>query len=180
MRAKALALIAALSLTGCAASTPKPAVTPAPVKVPLDASYDWHVLLVAPFGSVLKDIPLTLHEVLLFHEAKSAASADDAECFAVDENAPRFVDRSPEEYTLCFTHDRLSRIEVVVSLPEEGSAQVFADACELWMKQARSPSATLCAGSDGAVAFSGRLEEEPEHAGALLTVELASDREPER
>ncbi len=180
MRAEAVALIA-LYLAGCAASTPKPAVTAAPVKVPLDASYDWHVLLVAPFGSVLKDIPLTLHEVLLFHEAKSAAGTDDADCFGVDGNAPRFVDRSPDQYMLCFTHDRLSRIEVVVRLPEERSAQVFADACELWMKQARSLSANLCAGSDGAVTFSGRLDEEPEHAERLLTVELAApDPELER
>ena len=52
---------------------------------PVDASYDWHVLLVAPFGSVLKDIPLTLHEVLLFRdEAHGAAAADDAECYAAD------------------------------------------------------------------------------------------------
>ena len=48
-------------------------------------------------------------------------------------------------------------------------------------KSVSAPSANLCAGSDGAVAFSGRLEQEPEHADALLTVELAApDREPER
>ncbi len=41
---------------------------PQPAPAPLDASYDWHVLLVAPFGSVLKDVPLTLHEVLLFRD----------------------------------------------------------------------------------------------------------------
>jgi hypothetical protein len=177
MRAETLALIAAVSLAGCAASTPKVVVAPAPVKVPLDASYDWHVLLVAPFGSVLKDIPLTLHEVLLFHEAKSASSGEEAECFAVDGEVPRFVDRSPDEYMLCFTHDRLSRIQVVVRLPEDQSAKIFADACGLWMKRANAPSSNLCEGSEAAVAFSGRLEDDPEHADSLLTVELAAPDE---
>ena len=166
-------------LAGCA-STPKPAVTAAPVKVPPDASYDWHVLLLAPFGSVLKDIPLTMHEVLLFHEANSSSTADEAECFAVDTTPPRFVDRLPDEYTLCFKHDGLARIEVMVRLPLDQSAEVFADACRLWTKQAHAPNPTLCEGSDGAVVFSSRLEDDPEHADALMTVDLAApDRPPE-
>ena len=168
-------------LAGCA-STPKPAVTAAPVKVPPDASYDWHVLLLAPFGSVLHDIPLTMHEVFLFHEAKSDSTADDAECFAVDTTPPRFVDRLPDEYTLCFKHDRLTRIEVMVRLPLDPSAEIFADACRLWTKQARPPNPTLCEGSDAAALFSSRLEDDPEHADALMTVDLAAppEVEPER
>jgi hypothetical protein len=181
MRTRGLALIAAATLAGCAASTPKPAVTASPVKVPPDASYDWHVLLLAPFGSVLQDIPLTMHEVFLFHEAKSGSAADEAECFAVDTTPPRFVDRLPDEYTLCFKHDRLARVEVMVRLPLDHSAEIFADACGVWTKQAHAPGAKLCEGSDGAVAFSGRLEDEPEHADALMTVDLAApDRPPER
>jgi hypothetical protein len=177
LRAEVLTLIAAALLTGCAASTPKPAVVSPPVKVPLDTSYDWHVLLAAPFGSVLKDIPLTLHEVLLFHEAESGSPADEAECFAVDETPPRFVESLPDQYTLCFTHDRLSRIEAMVRLPLDRSAQMFADACGLWMKQAHAPSTNLCKGSDAAAVFSGRLEDDPEHSDALLTIELTAPDE---
>ena len=72
-RARQAALsVAILALAACAAA-PKPVAAP-PAPPPLDASYDWHVLLVAPFGSVLKDVPLTLHEVLLFRdEARTAA-----------------------------------------------------------------------------------------------------------
>ena len=54
---------ALLALAACAAPKPK-APEPPPAPPPLDASYDWHVLLIAPFGSLLKDIPATLHEVL--------------------------------------------------------------------------------------------------------------------
>jgi hypothetical protein len=176
MRAETLALIAAAALAGCTASAPQPVAAP-PVQVPLDASYDWHVLLVAPFGSVLKDIPLTLHEVLLFHDPKSVSPGDEAECFAADGEVPRFIDRSPDEYTLCFTHDRLSRIQVVVRLPEDQAAQIFADACGLWMKRASAPSSNLCEGSEAAVAFRGRLEDDPENAGSLLSVELAAPDE---
>jgi hypothetical protein len=180
LRGVALGLVAAAMLAGCAASTPKPAVTAPPVKVPPDASYDWHVLLLAPFGSVLQDIPLTMHEVLLFHEAKNDSAADDAECFAVDTTPPRFVDRLPDEYTLCFKHDRLARIDVMVRLPLAQSAEIFADACRVWTKQPHPPSANLCEGFDGTVAFSSRLEDDPEHADALMTVDLvAPDRPPD-
>ena len=86
---------AAWMLAACAAS--KQQIAPPPAKPPpLDASYDWHVLLIAPFGSVLKDIPLALHEVLVFRdEEHSASPADDSECYGADGAAPRFITRSP-------------------------------------------------------------------------------------
>src|SRR6202034_2117205 len=98
-------VFAALMLTtlmGCRAPPPQatPPVHPpaqADTRPPVDASYDWHGLLVAPFGSVLKDIPLTLHEVLLFRdEAHGSAAVDEAECYAADTPAPRFLGRTPE------------------------------------------------------------------------------------
>jgi len=178
----AVSLAAAVSIVaGCAASKPKPTIAPPPPA--LDASYDWHVLLLAPFGSVLKDIPLTLHEVLLFRdEAANAAPADDPECYAVDGMGPRFIARSPSEYLLCFKHDRLSRIEATVRLPENEAARIFADACSLWVKTAQAPnaeaseSAQACEGSDGSVVLVAHLESMPDEEEALLTVQLdASD-----
>ena len=87
MKTVAIGLIAALlaSLAGCHASAPRatpPDRAPPPQSSALaDASYDWHGLLIAPFGSMLKEVPMTLHEVLLFRdEAHGANAADEAEC----------------------------------------------------------------------------------------------------
>jgi hypothetical protein len=175
-------------LAACASSKHEIAPPPAPPP-PLDASYDWHVLLVAPFGSVLKDIPLGLHEVLVFRdEAHSASPADDPECYAADGAAPRFMTRSPSSYLLCFNHGKLSRIEATVRLPENESAQIVADACAMWTKNAQAPSsagsdsaaasdsADACAGADGGVAFAARLEDAPNEEDTHLTMQLdASD-----
>jgi hypothetical protein len=181
-------------LAACASSKHDIAPPPAPPP-PLDASYDWHVLLIAPFGSVLKDIPLALHEVLVFRdEAHSASPADDPECYAADGAAPRFMARSPSSYLLCFNHGKLSRIEATVRLPENESAQIVADACAVWTKNAQarssagsgsaatsdgaatSGSAAVCAGADGGVAFAARLEDAPNEEDTQLTMQLdASD-----
>jgi hypothetical protein len=180
---------AALLLAACAGSNSKPAPTPVqsapkPV-VSLDPSYDWQVLVAAPFGTLLKDVPLPVHEVLLFKdEAHSDSAPDDAECYAIDGTPPRFIDRKPSAYLLCFTHDRLSRIQATVDLPDSQAAQVFADACGLWLKHAAqgagpppAPGSAACDGSGAAVAFSSRLETQPDHADALLSIKLiAADR----
>jgi hypothetical protein len=179
-------------LAACAAPPPKPAAPLKAVPAPLDATYDWHVLLVVPFGSVLKDVPLTLHEVLLFRdEARSAAAADELECYAVDGPRPRFLARSPTEYLLCFKRERLSRVEATVRLAPDEAAGIFADACASWIKNAQSTTEE-CAGTDGGIAFSGHFENEPDES-ARLTVELdapdsasdptsdhPSDRTPDR
>jgi len=146
------------ALVACRAPSPRTAapdrVPPPPAAHELgDASYDWHGLLIAPFGSVLKDIPVALHEVLLFRDdahgnaapgnaAPGSAGADaaavDAECYAADAPAPRFVGRIPEEYLLCFKQDRLSRIQASVRVPAARAAEVFAAACTGWLKNAAS------------------------------------------
>ena len=180
-----LPILSALMLVACAAPIPKPTTAP-PARPPLDASYDWHVLLIAPFGSVLKDIPLTFHEVLLFRdEAHTASPADEAECYAVNGAAPRFITRTPSEFLLCFKHDKLSRVEAAVRLLKNESAQIFADACGLWMKNAQAPSAAGCEGADGGVAFNARLESETEDTDTQLTIQLdasdpASEHAPDR
>jgi hypothetical protein len=194
-----IALSAALLATVVACHAPSPRVT-APDRTPpppvvhesADASYDWHGLLIAPFGSVLKDVPVALHEVLLFRdEARGGTAADgaadapaaDAECYASDAPAPRFVGRMPDEYLLCFRQGRLSRIQASVRLTAAEAPDVFAAACAGWSKNA-APAATGgvapgvvapgvegqsaaapigagCEGRDGAIRFRGRLGEEP-------------------
>jgi len=197
--ARAVLLLAALLLAAllallqaCRAPSPRtepPSHAPPPPDThePLDGSYDWHGLLIAPFGSVLKDIPATLHEVLLFRdEAHGGAAGEDAECYAADGPAPRFVGRVPDQYLLCFKHDRLSRIQTSVSLTAAEAPGVLAAACALWLKNA-GPAATnaaaanaaappACEGRDGAIRFSGRLEQDSDQAE--LTVVLDSVPEP--
>jgi hypothetical protein len=179
---RTLTAVLVLMLAACAASAPKPAAPPEPVPAPLDASYDWHVLLVVPFGSALKDVPLTLHEVLLFRdEAQGAPPSDELECYAVDGNRPLFVARSPSEYLLCFKHDRLSRVEATVRLNKDDAARIFADACGLWVKNAQATEE--CAGSDGGVAFAGHFENQPDES-AQLSIQLDAadhaDHAPDR
>jgi hypothetical protein len=173
----AAAAATALLLAACAAPPRTQLPASAPEPIPLDASYDWHVLLLAPFGSVLKDIRLPLHEVLLFRDdAQNASAAEEAECYAVAGAAPRFIARVPEDYLLCFKHDRLSRIEATVRLPASEAAQDFADACGLWLKNAAAaaaaPDAAVCEGSEADIEFRGSLETEPEGADALLSIKL--------
>ena len=183
--AAALAVLTACHSAAVRAPSPEHATEPTgaaqpAARPPADAAYDWHVLLVAPFGSVLKDIPLTLHEVLLFRDeergtgAGAAAPADDAECYAPDGPAPRFIGSTPEEYLLCFKHDRLSRVQASVHLSDPQPAGVFAAACEDWLRHATPASAApspaapgggapgggTCEGSDGAVRFDARFDEE--------------------
>jgi hypothetical protein len=167
-----------LALGACAAPAPKPAALP-PAPPSLDGSYDWHVLLVAPFGSVLREVPLTLHEVLLFRdEARSASAADELECYAVDGTRPRFLARAPSEYLLCFKRDRLSRVEATVRLPTDEAAQIFADACGLWLKKGQA--ADTCAGSDGGIAYIGHLDSEPDGSETQMSVQLdAPERAPD-
>lgn len=181
-RRRTLTAVAALLAAACAAPPPKPAAAP-PAPPALDSSYDWHVLLIAPFGSALKDIPLALHEVLLFRDeapgaaAPGAAPSSEPECYALEGEVPRFMARTPSEYLVCFTHDRLSRVEATVHLPRTESAQAFGDACGLWTKNAAAGAAS-CEGTDGNVAFAAHLESDPEAVDAQLIIQLESVETP--
>ena len=169
------AIPAAAALMAAACATPKltSPLPPPPAPPVLDASYDWHVLLAAPFGSVLKDISMSLHEVLVFRDDERAgASAAASECYAVNGAAPRFIARSPSLFMLCFKHERLARIEATVPLPDGQAQQIFADACALWKKNARLPESQGCEGADGGTVFAAHIEKKPDEADTQLTIEL--------
>jgi hypothetical protein len=175
-RACRIAVSAALlaALAACRAPSPRvsaPAPAPPPAAHELGGdSNDWHGLLIAPFGSVLKNIPVALHEVLLFrdeeHGSASAADADTvgAECYAADAPAPRFLGRAPDEYVLCFKQDRLFRIQASVRVEAARATDVFAAACADWLKHGAPATAGACEGRDGDIRFRGRLEEEQDQA----------------
>jgi hypothetical protein len=142
-----------------------------------DASYDWHGLVLAPFGTLLKDSPIALHEVLLFHdEAHRSGDADNKDCFAIDAAPPRFVGQQPDQYLLCFDHDRLSRIDASVRLPADEASQEFARACALWLKNTAptAGSGNVCEGHDDGIAFSARLAPLPGEATVPLSMTLSN------
>jgi hypothetical protein len=172
-----------LTLAGCISTRtsqgPAPSAPPPASSGPvIDASYDWHVLVLTPFGTMLKDCPIPLHEVLLFHDAQPAkAEVESKDCFALDHAPPRFVGQQPDQYLMCFDHDRLTRIESSVRLEAAEAPQVFARACTLWLKSTAPStiSGTTCEGRDGSTAFSGRLALVPGEPTASLSVTLVGD-----
>jgi hypothetical protein len=185
-----MALCAALplALAGCRAPPPRVSApdrsTPPPAAHALElGSNDWHGLVIAPFGSVLKDVPMALHEVLLFRDDGAADNAAAAsECYAADAPAPPFLGRTPDEYVLCFKQDRLSRIQAAVFLPAAEADGVFAAACAAWLRNAgaaapgaAAPDATAaaCEGRDGAIRFRGRLEQEAESSLSIILDDVA-------
>lgn len=162
------AVLAGSVWLGACASHPKASQAPAAAApAPVEASYDWHVLLVAPFGSLLKDIPSPRNEVLVF-EGQPPDSP--RECYAIHAAPPRFLSQGPTELTLCFRHNHLARIEATVMLPAAEAPQILAAACAQWQRSAAATApqpavapdapAGTCRGRDGSVDFDGRLEQE--------------------
>jgi hypothetical protein len=168
-----------------AARSATPLVAPAQNDAAADASFDWHPLVVAPFGTRLVDSPIRLHEVLLFHdESLGSADIESKDCYAVEGTPPTFVGRPPDEYLMCFEHDRLDRIDASVRIPAAAAVGVFGRACALWMRNAKPLPArdNVCEGRDGDTAFSARLAALPGENTAVLLMTLSAaakdDAEP--
>jgi hypothetical protein len=149
------------ALAGCVSSSVPPPQSPRvpPVEKP-DAFYDWHPLAIAPFGTLLKEMPVGLHEALLFRDSGQGDDGrENGDCYALEGAPPSFLGRPADEYLLCFDHDRLSRIEASARLSPDGGGTAFAEACARWRAIAAPPAAPpatepgSCAGRDGAVAF---------------------------
>jgi hypothetical protein len=125
------------------------------------ANYDWHPLLLAPFGTWFRDMPVPLSEVIQFHEPGESLGGE--ECFKPkDTDPPRFLDQAPAEYLLCFAGDRLSRIEAAVHVPAERASELFLAACADWQRRAAAPAPATpesCEGRDKDVAYSAHLVE---------------------
>jgi len=179
--ARPASIVTVLLLAACAASGPSGPQTgqhqpPAAATDSgiTDASYDWHVLLPAPFGTLLKESPLPLHEVLLFNDATTAAAGENKDCFSIDGTAPRFLRQAADQYLLCFDHDRFTRVDASVRLPAVEAPQVFARACALWLKSTASTmtSGTNCEGREGGIAFAARLVRMPDDDSATVSMTL--------
>ena len=179
-----LTAVTLMVLAACAASPPRgrqpAAAGPPPDVADSQTSYDWHGLLPAPFGTLLKEMPGSLHEVLLFHgRPQNMAVSDAGECYAVDGAPPRFAGRTPDIYLLCFEHDRLNRIDAAVGLAAEDAARVLASACAFWLKNSSAtPKADdACEGRNEGVDFNARLERTP--GGSMAALSLTLSRPPE-
>jgi hypothetical protein len=175
---RGLLALGAAALGACASRSVPP---PAP---PPETAYDWRGLMIMPFGTLLKDSPLALHEVLLFQDA--AQAGDDArhrDCYAPAGGPPPFFGRRPEEYLLCFSHDRLVLVDAAVRLPGQSAAESFAAACAQWRGTRVSSGQTPgCEGRDGMTRFSAHLAAEPwsgEPAPARLSISLFAAGEPQ-
>ena len=177
-----------LVLAACASAPPtnghtradRPAPAPAQNGTVADASYDWHGLVLVPFGTRLQASPIPLHEVLLFHdESQSTAAGDNKDCYTVDGALPRFLGQRPEEYFLYFRYDRLNRIEASVRVAAAQAEQTFARACAVWLKDATPTAGTnsLCEGRDGGIAFSARLGDILGGTEARLSMTLSNAAE---
>ena len=162
-----LAALCAL-LAGCAAPPRRePQMAPAHPVAPAD---DWRSVPITPFGTLLQDVHVPLHEVLMFGELRHE------ECYALDAPAGSFIGRAPDSYLLCYSSGRLDRVEVSVSVPAAGAEAEFSRYCDQWQRgsvallprTARSCSAT---GTQG-LSFSASLGEFPDDArdGEALVV----------
>jgi hypothetical protein len=196
-RAAAWVCATCLCLCGCA-SAPHPAPSAGPSGPPPPApesagpAYDWRPLIVVPFGTLLKDMPLALDEVLMFRDAAQRGPADrgpaglaasgapndpeSGDCFSMDgASPPQFLARRPDSYLLCFEHDRLRRIEASVHLAE--AEPLLGALCAQWLGRAQDTARTPdgCAGRDGAVEWRVRTAQGPE-SSATLSVTLIDAR----
>ena len=201
--ARRTAALGLLVLAACASPPPKdhppetgptapaaarPATAPAtPVQndAAADASFDWHPLVAVPFGTLLKDCPIRLHEVLLFHdESLGSAGTESRDCYAVDGSAPTFIGHAPDEYLMCFEHDRLDRIDVSVRIAADDAARTFGRACARWLGNAQplAKADDACGGRDGDIAFSARLMAQPGEPTVefLMTLTDAARRDAEQ
>jgi hypothetical protein len=163
---RAAAAASLLLLAACATPSPKdqPPDAGRPASAESDAaakaSFDWHPLLIAPFGTRLKDSPIRLHEVLLFREQSlRIAEIESKDCYAVDGTPPTFAGHVPDEYLMCFEHDRLDRIGVSVRIAADSAARDFGRACALWSGSAQplTEAGDACEGRDHDIAWSARL-----------------------
>jgi hypothetical protein len=177
-RAAAWLFAAGAGASGCASAPPPPAGPAAPHPPPSarsETTYDWRPLMVVPFGTLLKDMPLALNEALQFRDAASDSGAEGRDCFSVDgASPPRVLDRRPQSYLLCFEHDRLHRIEAEVQLAPGEAGALLAALCAQWLAGAEDVerSAAGCTGREGGVELGVRLED----SSATLSMTLSDIR----
>lgn len=153
----------AATLAACAASHP-PSGAKAPARVltlPVPSSgHEWRALVIVPFGTLLKDVPFRLSEVVVFHDAAPGGGHEDRDCYSLQGTVPpRLFGRPVADYSLCFSSDRLNRIEASASLPADSGSAEFAAACAEWQRKGTPGAFTAdrCEDRDGRTQIDARL-----------------------
>jgi hypothetical protein len=129
-------------LAGCAGPPVQAPATPRAARV--DPANDWRRLPIASFGSLLQDLQMPVHEVLMFGDLASQ------ECYGLDAPQGRFVGRQIETYLVCFAKGRLDRVEVTVNLAVADAAADFSRYCDDWLQHTVAGSGrtgTRCSGT---------------------------------
>jgi hypothetical protein len=177
-------------LPGCAASAPARGSASSAAATALPAlpavSHDFSGLVLAPFGTLFKDVSVPLTEVLVFHQADGGRVREDSDCFRPDV-AVSFLGRAPTDHLLCFDHDRLQRIEAAVALPAAAAPALFAAACADWQRGAAATAGAAaaaqgpdaCEGRQQDIAFNARRTEGPDADSATVSITLVSAPPPE-
>jgi hypothetical protein len=173
----AMAVSSAVGLEGCAGSAPArgPAPRAALPAAPPAVSHDFSPLVLAPFGTNFKDVPVPLTEVLVFHQPGVRRTGEDADCFRPNV-VVSFLGRAPTDHLLCFDQDRLQRIEASVVLPAAEAPALFAAACDDW-RRGNPPSALepdACEGRQGDITFSARRADGPDSAAVTVSITLVA------
>jgi hypothetical protein len=174
----AAAVSSAAWLEGCAASAPARGAAPAAAS-PAAVSHDFSALVLAPFGTAFKDVPVPLTEVLVFHQPDAGRTSEDADCFRPNV-VVSFLGRAPTDHLLCFDRDRLKKIEASVALPAAEAPALFAAACADW-RRGNPPTALepdACEGRQGDIAFSARRTDGPDSAAATVSITLIAVSPP--
>jgi hypothetical protein len=178
------AVAAAAAVLGGCASPPHPGEKP-PAREAIRAAPapadDWRSLITVPFGTLLKDVPYRLGEIVMFHDSPgSPAAHGDRECYTLQGTPPpQWFGRPVSDYSLCFSSDRLNLIEASVSLPAESASARFAAACREWQRRGTpgAAAADRCEYREGTTAVEATLtgaEATPTSAGAAVTAAEAS------
>jgi hypothetical protein len=137
--------------------------------------------MMLPFGTLLRQVPYRLDEVVVFHDSASAAAGrEEHECYRLEGNAPpRLFGRPVEVYSLCFSADRLNRIEASVSLPAQSASAEFSAACAKWQGTGTpgAGAAERCETRDDATELDARLTLPESSARPTVSIVL-TDRTP--
>lgn len=188
-----LAAIACPAMLAACASSNGPRAGSAPAHAPPSLAptpgpnHDWRALLVLPFGTRLRDVPYRLGEIVMFRDsAGGIGGGEDKECYTLQGAAPpRLFGRPVDEYSLCFSSDRLNRIEASVRLPPESASSQLAAACADWQTAGAggTPAPDRCDGQEGSTEIYARLTasaaaEEPTISITLIDRAAAHDAGP--
>ena len=70
----AAAVCAAALLAACASPKPDEKIPARGASAAAAPTDDWHALMIVPFGTLLRDVPYRLDEVVVFHDSAGAAA----------------------------------------------------------------------------------------------------------